>query len=140
VKNRFGLFGVIVVVAVIGLSMTGCATDPSVTRGGWSEYNIDSDGEYLIVGTVIVTNARRATLLADLMNKAIEMGAHDIINVRVGVTDLFGFRVRSATAVAIRYVNELVRPDPPRPAPPAAVPPPYVPAEAAETATPFMEY
>jgi len=108
-KNKLKLCVTIVAVMLIGFSMTGCATDPSVTRGGWSEYTFRPSSEYVVVGTVVVTNGRRATLLADLMSQALKLGAHDIINVRIGTTDLFGIRIRGATAVAIRYTNEMIR-------------------------------
>ncbi|MCL2192118.1 MAG: hypothetical protein FWB78_01825 [Treponema sp.] len=107
-RRAFGLFGVAMIVA-IGLSMTGCASDPDVNRGGWSEYTFLPAGEYVVVGTVIIRNTRRATLLYDLMREALVLGAHDIINVRVGTSYLFGTRIRVVTAVAIRYADAAAR-------------------------------
>jgi len=133
-RNGLRFFGIIVVVTLIGLSVTGCASDPSINRGGWSEY-VFTDGEYLVVGTVVVRDVSRSALLANLMEEAIRMGAHDIINVRVGTTDRFGLRVRAATAVAIRYTNELVLPDPPR----VVAPPVYIPAEPDVMGTVFVD-
>jgi len=134
-KNRLKLIAIIAAVAAVGFSATGCATDPSITRGGWSEYNFYSSDKHVVVGTVVVTNGRRATLLGDMMQQAFAMGAHDIINVRIGATDIFG-RVRVATAVAIRYTNELVRVAPPRVETPAIAPPPV---ETPDVETVFAE-
>jgi len=103
-RRTFGLFGVAMIL-VIGLSMTGCATETDVNRGGWSEYTFLPVGDYVVAGTVVIRNVRRATLLDDLMREALELGAHDIINIRIGMTYLLGTRIRTATAIAIRYTN-----------------------------------
>ena len=97
-------FGLLVIVA-IGLSVTGCATDIDVNRGGWSEYTFRPAGDYVVAGVVIISNVRRNILLYELMREAQAMGAHDIINVRIGASSLFGTRIRAATAVAIRYTD-----------------------------------
>ena len=107
-RTTFGLLCAATVV-VIGFSMTGCATDIDVNRGGWSEYSFIPVGDYVVAGTVIIKNGRRSTLLADLMREALELGAHDIVNIRIGVSYLFGARIRVATAVAIKYTNVIVR-------------------------------
>jgi len=64
------------------------------------------------VGVVILRAVNPATLSTDLMEKAVEMGAHDIINVRVDderMVDENGRmrkRVVAATALAIKYTDE----------------------------------
>lgn len=96
----------VAIVMVGGFSMTGCASDPDVNRGGWTEYSFLPGREFVVVGTVVVRDVRRVRLLDELMTQALEMGAHDIINVRVGMKrGPFGSRIRLATAVAIRYTG-----------------------------------
>ena len=114
-EKVFKFIGIIFVVAVTVFSVTGCSTDPSINRGGWSEYTSPPlNRNYIVVGTVVVRDGRRATLLADLMEQAIKLGAHDITSVRVGETSgLFRIRIHTATALAIRYINEhTIRKDP----------------------------
>ena len=103
-KRMFGLLGIVMTVLIV-FSMTGCATGADVNRGGWSEYSFVPTGDYVVAGIVIIKNGSRATLLADLMRGALELGAHDIINIRIGAPYMFGSRIRVATAVAIRYTN-----------------------------------
>jgi len=122
--NRKKLIGILVTVLALGQVLIGCvSTSPSTSasaagrsrnneRVPWSEYPPIPAKDYTVVGVVILREADPATLSADLMQKAVEMGAHDIINVRVDderVVDENGRmrrRVVAATAVAIRYTNE----------------------------------
>ena len=106
--KMFKFLGIIVVIAVAVLPMTGCGTDPRINRGGWSEYTSPPpSSNFVVVGTVVIMNGKRATLLADLMEQAIELGAHDITYIRVGeASGLFRTRIRTTTALAIRYVEE----------------------------------
>jgi len=126
VKRMFGFFGnlnpargskvsllIVVACAMIGgFSMIGCASDPDVNRGGWSEYSFLPSRDFVVVGTVVARNTMRRVLLDELMGQAFELGAHDIINVRVGPAR--GNRIRLATAVAIRYTNNPSGGDAPR--------------------------
>jgi len=117
-KRMFVLFGnlgfahgskvpllIVASIAIIGgFSMAGCASNEGVNRGGWSEYSSLPSRDFVAVGAVVVRNVRRTALLDALMTQAIDMGAHDIINVRVGMAR--GSRIRLATAVAVIYVHE----------------------------------
>ena len=107
-KKVFKFWGIIAVTAATMLSITGCAADPNINRGGWSEYTSPPPNRnYVVVGTVVIRDGRRSTLLADLMEKAMKMGAHDITYIRVGeASGLFRTRIHTATALAIRYVDE----------------------------------
>jgi len=99
-------------VAAIALSMAGCATPPprqrqvetEVLRAPWSAYTIIPSKNYVVVGAIAVRNACNETFLAELMERAIGMGGHDLMNVRLAVTT--EGRVTGATAVVIRYTDE----------------------------------
>jgi len=114
-KKRTVFLGIGAAVALIGLSMTGCATpaprprarvDTEIFRAPWSAYTIIPSRNYVVVGAVALRNASSTTFLADLMERAIEMGGHDLINVRLAVTTTG--HVTGATAVVIRYTDETV--------------------------------
>jgi len=118
--------GMLMTVLAFGLVLIGCASSSASTsasapapsrsrnneRVSWSEYPPIPAKDYIVVGVVILREADPATLSADLMQKAVEMGAHDIINVRIdderGVDNNGRMRRRvvAATAVAIKYTNE----------------------------------
>ena len=105
--SKVPLLAVIAIAMIGGFSMTGCASNEGVNRGGWSKYSSVPSRNFVVVGTVEVRNVRRTALLEELMTRAFEMGAHDIINVRIGMArGPFGGRIRLATAVAIQYVHE----------------------------------
>ena len=65
-KNVLRLFGMIAAVAVIGLSMTGCATNTSRVIPGWDQQLLLPCGEdvrnYTILGIVQVEESRRVIL------------------------------------------------------------------------------
>jgi hypothetical protein len=95
------------------VALSGCATT-STTAGAqevsWSDYTVHTSKDYTVVGTVVIRTDDPKTLNADLMEKAIELGAHDIINVRVDVEkDNQGKnKILAATAVAIKYTAETI--------------------------------
>jgi len=98
-----------------GLSMTGCATpvpiwgrpvETEVFRAPWSAYTIIPNRNYVVVGAIALRNVGSTTFLADLMERAIEMDGHDLMNVRLAVTT--AGHVTGATAVVIRYIDEPV--------------------------------
>jgi len=120
-KNNFKLFVIIAMVAVIGLFSTGCATPAEtgqtgrIHRAGWVYHPNAPMKDYVVVGTIVLTNQRPATVLAALMNRAIEMGGHDIIHVRLSTEEYrrsgpSGERGEwlTATAVVIRYTDETI--------------------------------
>lgn len=100
----------IIVVAVIGFSLTGCMTAagvPSTRLPAISEYTFIPSKDYVVVGAVVLRNTSHETLIADLMDQAIAMGGHDVINIRVGWRDVMGHReISNATAVVIRFTEE----------------------------------
>lgn len=112
-KNRFKFFGIAVFLTAIGFSMTGCAAAPDafINRAGWSYHPLAVRKDHVIVGAIVVRNTTRAAVLGDLMDRAIAMGGHDIIHVRLttpigaGRTGL----IDVATAVVIRYTDETVK-------------------------------
>lgn len=136
----------LVVFIVLGL---GCATAPTLptppeidlvaapatfvnlTRVPWSNHTLIPDKNYVVVGAVVVRNVNPQTVYADLIERAIEMGGHDIINVRMGrevayipappiVIEDRTVRVAgtievisvTATAVVIRFTDETIEVDP----------------------------
>jgi len=111
-KNGFKFLGIIAAVAVIGLSTTGCASTSVGRERAWSHQTNIPYKNYVVIGAVVVRNTSEQTVIADLMDAAIEMGGHDIINVRTTstTTRMFGLRmshtINSATAVVIRYTEE----------------------------------
>jgi len=76
-KNNFKLLGIIVVVAVIGFSMTGCASSTSTVNPGWDPQLMLPDGvyvrDYTILGVVQVEE-RRTVLLGGFL-PALPLGA-----------------------------------------------------------------
>ena len=100
----------IAAVAVVGFSLTGCVTAagvPPTTFPAISEYTFIASKDYVVVGAVVVRNTSHETLIADLMDQAIAMGGHDVINIRVGWRDVMGGReISTATAVVIRFTEE----------------------------------
>jgi len=109
-KNNLKIFGIIVLTAVIGLFITGClsTTDPLPTRyPALAEQTIIPNKDYVVVGTIVLRNVRHQTLIADLMDMAIAMGGHDIINVRFDWRQIAdSHHVNTATAVVIQYTEE----------------------------------
>jgi len=116
-KRAWGMAALMLMV-ICGLFLTGCSTMPhrSTRKVVWADYTETSkEFEYTIVGVVIIKyedtdtlNTGLTTLNADLMEKAVEMGAHDIINVRVDLDykqKKKNPRILAATAVAIKYNN-----------------------------------
>ena len=106
----------IVMILVMGLLVLGCRTvEPTATtlRTNWAEYTDLPNKDYTVVGAVIVRSSSILTLNADLMERAVALGAHDIMNVRIdiqrgsdGIT-----RVVAGSAVAIRYTDQIYYPD-----------------------------
>jgi len=78
-----------------------------VSQAPWSAHTIIPSKNYTVVGSIVVRNTNSANVLADLMERAIAMGGHDIKNVTVthSITD-DGMQISSAIAVVIRYTNE----------------------------------
>jgi hypothetical protein len=118
--------GVLVVILVFGQVLIGCTSAPSAAGAGryrsiemvpWVGYTLIPSKDYTVVGVVILREVDPATLSTDLMEKAAEMGAHDIINVRVDeerMVDEEGRtrkRVVAVSAVAIRYTNVTLTPE-----------------------------
>jgi len=123
-KNSFKFFGIIAVVTVIGFFSTGCATPapvPEATWAGplyravWSHHPEFPALYYVVVGAILVRDQRRETLLETLMNQAIQMGGHDIKNVRLSRRYVRGGpgaqrgEWLTATAVVIQFTSEPVR-------------------------------
>jgi len=78
-----------------------------VSRAPWALHTAIPSKSYTVVGTIVLRTTSEVTVLADLMERAIAMGGHDIKNVIVTrtLTD-DGAQLTSAIAVAIRYTNE----------------------------------
>ena len=82
-------------------------TDGRVSQAPWSAHTIIPSMNYTVIGSIVVRETDSTTVLADLMERAIALGGHDIKNVIVthSITD-DGAYVSSAIAVVIRYTNE----------------------------------
>ena len=139
-KKKKRIFGIPLLLLVFGLFLTGCGTvQPApqpfqpfaeitetvdVQAAGieritaWAHLTEIPYKDFVVVGAISLRNVNEATLLADLMDRAIEMGGHDIINVRVGrvmetviiETDerterQTQRRISNATAVVIQYTD-----------------------------------
>jgi len=74
----------------------------------WSRYTTIPHKDYTVIGIVIVDCKDSKTPSADLMTKAKEMGAHDVINILVDTKDK---KVVSASGTAIKYTNAIVDED-----------------------------
>jgi len=100
----------IIVVAVIGFSLTGCMSAAGVPPTKFptiSDYMFITSKNHEVVGAVVVRSTSHETLIADLMDQAIAIGGHDVINIRVGWRDVHGHReISTATAVVIRFTDE----------------------------------
>ena len=111
-KRKMRVLGIIAAAVVIGFSMTGCVTADSPSLSGRlpgvSDYTVLPSKDYVVVGTVVLRNVNSQTLTADLIDAAIAMGGHDIMNLRVDwSTNLRGERqITTASAVVIRYTDE----------------------------------
>jgi len=98
----------------LGLLALGSATPPSdpvafePARVDWSLHPHIPIKNYVVVGAVVLRNTTTVTVLVDLMEQAIAMGGHDIMNVRVNrvVCEDAGTAIVSATAVVIRFTDE----------------------------------
>ena len=115
-KNSIRFFGIIALVVVIGFSTVGCATlagqpaqpsSPQIIGVNWSQYTNIPSKNYIVVGTIILRNVTHASVLADLMEAAVEKGGHNIKNVRLTVS-ADGRTISSATAMAIKYTDETI--------------------------------
>jgi len=71
----------------------------------WSRYTTIPHKDYTVVGIVTVDCKDSRTPSADLMTKAKEMGAHDVINILVDTKDK---KVVSASGTAIKYTSAIV--------------------------------
>ena len=95
-----------VIMLVLGLILSSCATG-NVAKTEWAEYTVIPSKNYTVVGAIVIRGSGFKTLNADLMEKAISMGAHDIINVRVDYeTSLSDPKILAASAVAIKYNDQ----------------------------------
>jgi len=105
--------------AVFGLVLSGCVSQTPAQRPSkhneavlWAEYPRIPSKDYIVVGVIILKGVDPLTLSADLMEKAVELGGHDIINVRVDSERMLDKkRVVAASAVAIKYTNETLSPE-----------------------------
>jgi len=139
-KKEKRTLGILLVSVVFGLLLTSCGTaqpapqpfEPlaevtetvDVQAAGieritaWAHTTQIPNREFAVVGAVSLRDVNEATLLADLMDRAIQMGGHDIINIRVGrVVETVIIetderterqtqrRISNATAVVIRYTD-----------------------------------
>jgi len=125
-KNKVKSLGIVAAVVMIGLSTVGCVTTPlgqvQIGHVHWSAYTVIPSKGYVVVGAIVLRNVNLATVLADLMERAIEMGGHDIINVRISstrpespegaVTGRGTPAINIATAVVIRFTEEVLMDSP----------------------------
>jgi len=114
-KNKLKFLGIIAVVAMMGLSMTSCMTTDNSRERSWADQTMIPNKDFVVLGAVVLRDTNERTVIADLMDAAIEMGGHDIINVRLThtTTTFLGLRMshdlESATAVVIAYTEETLR-------------------------------
>ena len=109
-KSRKIFIGMIAL--VIGITLMGCvSTNPTNTeKVAWSDYTKVPNKDYVVMGAIVIRGIDIKTVNADLMEKAIALGAHNIINVRVDIEQIStGKRVIAASAVAIKYTDETIK-------------------------------
>ena len=84
--------------------------DVAIIGVPWSAYTFLPSKDYTVVGTIVLRDVNMMTFLADLMERAVAMGGHDIKNVRLSVitTEDGEQHVNIATAVAIRFIDETI--------------------------------
>ena len=90
------------------MALVGNIGGAHVSRVPWAAHTFIPSKNYTVVGAIVVRSMDGgATILADLMERAIAMGGHDIKNVIIthSITPQ-GAHVTSAIAVAIRYTNQ----------------------------------
>ena len=100
-----GLF--LILVVVTGLTLAGCPT-LDTEKYYWSNYTQIPNKDYEVIGAVVVRDINLVTVSADLMESAIALGGHDIINVRLDWENTWYAwrRIRGASATVIRYKDE----------------------------------
>ena len=114
-KSKMAKAGILVMVLVFAVILAGCGTMATRSRTAvekvtWADYTVHPSKEYTVVGAVVVRSTNSRTISADLMEKVIEIGGHDFINVRVDMEyPEDGARVLAVSAVAIRYTNESLK-------------------------------
>ena len=92
------------------LSTRTLTTDPAEIFGvPWAEYTYLPSKDYTVIGTVVLRDVNQRTVMYDLMEQVIAMKGHDIINVRMAVTQ--NGDITAATAVVIQYTDETINPD-----------------------------
>jgi len=79
-----------------------------ITGVPWAEYTYLPTKDYSAIGAVVLRDVNRRTVMYDLMEKVIDMGGHDVINVRMSVTQ--DGEITNVTAVAIRYTADTINP------------------------------
>jgi len=101
-------------VLVLGVFLTGCSTMPdrSARKVAWADYTpAPKEYDYTVVGVIMIKYADiltdTITVNADLIEQAIAMGAHDVINVRVDLDykKKNDPKILAVTALAIKYNN-----------------------------------
>ena len=96
------------ILLALGLSLSSCgSTTGSVAKTGWAEYTVVPSKNYTVVQAIVLRGIGFKTLNADLMDKAISIGAHDVINIRVDYEMTpNGPRILAASALAIKYNDQ----------------------------------
>jgi len=112
-KNNLKLFGIIAAAAVVGLSVSGCATPLGSERVTWANAESTAVKDFEAVGIIVLRNVDAKTVSADLMDAAKAMGGDDIINVRFDmayfpIISLFKGTINTASAVAIKYTGAII--------------------------------
>jgi hypothetical protein len=108
-RNRVLGLVTLAVALAFGMTLTGCAST-AVKTVSWSNYTSIPNKDYAVVGVVVVRTDNIKTLNADLMEAAKEIGAHDVINVRIDVeSESSGGapKIFAASGVAIKYTDTL---------------------------------
>jgi len=112
-KTAIKWLGIVIITAVIGLSMTGCATairveDPIVTA-----MIVPVERDFVILGVVNFERAQRREIsYADILAEAISLfpSANAVLDVRIeSVSRIVGLTRRNvfvATGIAIQYVTQ----------------------------------
>ena len=120
-KGVLHIIAVTMLLIFIALGISSTASTPSAKESSdylapaeiagvpWAEYTYLPSKDYNVVGAVVMRDINQETVIYDLMAKVIEMGGHDVINVRMAITE--SGEITNVTAVAIRYTADTINPN-----------------------------
>jgi hypothetical protein len=104
----------VVLALILSMVFSSCtsfsATNTNIQKADWVDHTRIPSKDYIVLGAVVIRTTNPKTLNADLMDKAIQMGGHDIINVRLDTEEAAdGRRILAVSAVVIKYLDQTLK-------------------------------